>query len=119
MASRFPIFVFEKDDRVMRLVENEQKLFYHLEEIDIQNREYLFWDVNGVGVCLEISKRKIVAIENCENGKELTEAFAAFSQSLGLTVDLSGSPLEAWDRILEAAKKLPKRTGLLERLISK
>jgi hypothetical protein len=119
MALRFPLFVFEKDDRSMRLVENEESLFYHLEEIDIQNGEYLFWDVSGVGVCLQINKRKIVAVENCENGEELNEAFAAYSQSLGLTVDLSGSPLEAWDRILETAKKLPKRKGLLERLISK
>jgi hypothetical protein len=119
MALRFPLFVFEKDDRSMRLIENEGHLFHHLEEIDIQNGEYLFWDVDGVGVCLETNKRKIVAIKNCENGKALTEAFAVYSQSLGPAVDLTGSPLEAWKRILDGAKKRPKRKGLLERLISK
>jgi hypothetical protein len=112
MKLRFPLFVFEKDDSSMRLVENERNLFGHLEEIDIQNSEYLFWDVSGVGVCLQINKRKIVAIENCENGKALAEAFAAYCQSLRLAVDLAGSPLEAWNRILDGAKKRPKRTGL-------
>jgi hypothetical protein len=115
MALRFPLFVFEKDDRSMRLVENEESLFYHLEEIDIQNGEYLFWDVSGVGVCLQINKRKIVAIENCANGKALREGFAVYSQSLGLAVELEGSPLEAWNRILDRAKKRPKRTGSLVR----
>jgi hypothetical protein len=115
MASRFPIFVFEKDDRSMRLIENEENLFYHLEEIDIQNGEYLFWDVDGVEICLQVNKRKIAAIENCENGKALTQAFAAYSQSLGLAVDLAGRPLEAWRRILDGAKKRLKRTGSLAR----
>jgi hypothetical protein len=36
----FPLFVFEKDDCSMFLVETPDKVLYHLEPIDIENDEY-------------------------------------------------------------------------------
>ncbi|MGC2465256.1 MAG: hypothetical protein WA517_08675, partial [Candidatus Acidiferrum sp.] len=61
MAVQYPLFVFEKDDCSMQIVEKPDELFLNLEEFDIQNDEYLFWDANGQGVCLRLSKRKVVA----------------------------------------------------------
>jgi hypothetical protein len=76
MAIQYPLFVFEKDDCSMQTVEKPEQLFARLEEIDIKNDEYLFWDAIGRGVCLRVEKRRVVAIENCEAQKELSEAFA-------------------------------------------
>jgi hypothetical protein len=46
----FPLYVFEKDDWSMFLVEREEKLLYHIEPIDFENDEYLFWDAQGRGI---------------------------------------------------------------------
>ena len=43
MSIAYPLFVFDKSDRAMRLIEEPERLFFHLEEIDIENDEYLFW----------------------------------------------------------------------------
>jgi hypothetical protein len=52
MEVQFPLFVFEKDDRSMYLIESPERVFHHLEAIDIENGEYLFWDSTGAGVCV-------------------------------------------------------------------
>ena len=119
MGVQFPLFVFEKDNCSMQLIEKQEDLFHHLEEIDIENDEYLFWDTNGAGVCLQVKKRKVIAIENCEAAKPLTEAFQTYCQSLELAIDLGGSPIEAWNRIADALKSRPKKKGRFARLFSK
>jgi hypothetical protein len=116
MAVLFPLFVFEKDDCSMQSVEKPEDLFVHLEEFDIQNDEYLFWDANGAGVCLRMKKKKVVAIENCEAAKPLSEAFLAYCQSLDLVVDLANKPIETWTRIQDAVKRRPKKKRLFARL---
>jgi C-terminal processing protease CtpA/Prc len=116
MAVLYPLFVFEKDDCSMQLVEKPEDLFFHLEEFDIQNDEYLFWDANGTGVCLRMKKKKVVAIENCAAAKPLSEAFLAYCQSLDLVVDLANKPIETWTRIQDAVKRRPKKKGRFARL---
>jgi len=116
MAVQYPLFVFEKDDCSMQLVEKPKDLFFHLEEFDIRNDEYLFWDANGAGVCLRMNKRKVVAIENCEAAKPLPEAFLAYCQSLDLVVDIANKPIETWNRIQDAVKRRPKKRGLFAKL---
>jgi hypothetical protein len=118
MAVHYPLFVFEKDDCSMRIVGKPDELFLNLEEFDIQNDEYLFWDANGHGVCLRLNKRKVVAIENCEAVKPLPEAFQAYCQSLGLTVECASEPIETWHRIQAALKLRPRKKGLFGRLFS-
>jgi hypothetical protein len=119
MAIQYPLFVFEKDDCSMLTVEKPEQLFAHLEEIDIQNDEYLFWDASGRGVHLRVEKRKVVAIENCEARKDLSEAFVAYCQSLGLTVEFATQPVDTWKRIQAAEKLLPrKKVGLRESFLS-
>ncbi|HEX5425292.1 MAG TPA: hypothetical protein VFW94_17215 [Candidatus Acidoferrales bacterium] len=102
----------------MHLVEKESELFLHLEEFDIQNDEYLFWDATGQSVCLRTKKRKVVAIENCEGVKPLGEAFQAYCQSLSLTVEFAREPIETWRRIEAAVRLRPKKKSLFRRLFS-
>ena len=111
MSIAYPLFVFDKSDRAMRLIEEPERLFFHLEEIDIENDEYLFWDANGTRVRVRIIKRKSAAVENCEAAKPLSEAFLEYGQSLGLAIDVSGRPLEIWDRMKHEIKRNPKRKG--------
>ncbi len=102
----------------MLTVEKPEKLFAHLEEIDIQNDEYLFWDASGRAVHLRVENRKVVAIENCDAPKDLSEAFATYCQSLGLTVEFANKPVETWKRIQVAERLLPRKKGVFARLFS-
>jgi hypothetical protein len=118
MTIEYPLFVFEKDDCSMLTVDKPDQLFVNLEEIDIQNDEYLFWDANGLGVRLRVEKRKVVAIESYESPKSLSEAFLGYCQSRGLTVEFVSEPAEMWKRIQASEKLLPRKKGLFARLFS-
>jgi len=115
MASHtsFPLYVFEKDDWSMFLVESEDKLLYHIEPIDFESDEYLFWDAQGRGVRLTLERGVLTNIEQTENVMTVQEAFARYSQTLGVTVDPNGALSEIWER-LQANVKPP---SLLSRTI--
>jgi hypothetical protein len=119
MAVQFPLFVLDEDGCSMELIEKQEDVLRELEEIDIQNGIYLFWDANGAGARLQMKRRKVMAVENCESAKSLTEAFQAYCESLELAVDLRGSPIEVWNRIVDALKRRPKKKGVFARLFSK
>ncbi len=55
MIVTYPLFAFEKDDKSMRLIENESRLLSNFEAIDIENNEYVFWDANGGGLSVAVS----------------------------------------------------------------
>jgi hypothetical protein len=95
----FPLYVFEKDDWSMFLVESEDKLLYHIEPIDFENDEYLFWDAQGRGVRLTLERGVLTNIEQAENAMTVREAFARYSQTLGVTVDPKGPLPEVWARL--------------------
>jgi len=116
MNVEFPLFVFEKDDRSMLLIEKPDRLLYHLETIDIENDEYLFWDSTGAGVSVSAKRDAIDLIMRCDRSMSVSEAFQAYSQSLNLTVSLQGAPIEVWKRI---QSQLPKRRRLWARLFGK
>jgi hypothetical protein len=66
MNVEFPLFAFEKDDRSMLLIEKSDRLLYHLEAIDIENDEYVFWDAKGAGVCVSVTHDAIDQITRCQ-----------------------------------------------------
>lgn len=80
----FPIFVFEKDDHSMRLVESPERLLYHLEAIDIENGEYLFWDSIGAGVCVSVAGGVIDTVALCDQAMMLQQAFEAYARAYKL-----------------------------------
>ena len=72
MSVTYPLFAFEKDDKSMRLIENESRILSHLEAIDIENDEYVFWDASGEGVSVAVSvgafKSKLESVTSRPSG---------------------------------------------------
>jgi hypothetical protein len=108
MDVQFPLFVFEKDDRSMYLIETPERVLYHLEALDIENSEYLFWDSTGTGVCVSVALGAVEQIAPYDETISLREAFETYAQSNGLQVFLKESPLDTW-RSLQS-QLLPKKT---------
>lgn len=100
----------------MLLIEKSDRLLYHLEAIDIENDEYVFWDAKGAGVCVSVTHDAIDQITRCDRSMSLSDAFQAYSQSLSLRVSLQGPPSEVWGRI---QSQLPKRRPFWTRLFGK
>lgn len=112
----FPLFVFEKDDYSMFVVETPDKILYHVEPIDIENGEYLCWDANGRAVRISISGQRVTGICYGELEIPLAEAFRRYSDVHGLDVDTTGPFDQAWCRLKETESSLPRSRGLLSRL---
>jgi hypothetical protein len=79
----FPLYVFEKDDCSMFLVERPDRFLYHIEPIDIEYEEYLFWDSAERGVSVSVKHDKVSNIGHCDCEMTLREAFVRHSRSLG------------------------------------
>jgi hypothetical protein len=106
MDVQFPLFVFEKDDHSMYLVETPERVLYHLEAIDIENGEYLFWDSSGAGVCVSVTGDVLDPIRLCDPVLTLSEALGAYARTHKLQLPLEQSPLATW-RSLQS--QLPPR----------
>lgn len=113
---KFPLIVFETDDRSMFLIETPERLLHRLEKIDIENNEYVFWDSSGAGVCVSVAHGVKNQIAFCDNAMSVAEAFEAYARSYGLRLPLGESPLEIW-RSLQS--QLPPRRTLWARLFRK
>src|ERR1700746_2048468 len=99
----YPLFVFEKDDSSMLQIERFERILYHLETIDIENGEYLFWDATGAALCLEVKKLKVSNISPCESSFSLAQAFARYAERYQLPhAALEGTPIEIWSNIQSA-----------------
>lgn len=103
-STSFPLHVFEKDDWSMFLVESADKVLFYIEPIDFENNEYLFWDANGHGVRLTLQRGKLTKLEDADNEISLNEAFGRYSQTLGVTVDTTGTLAEVWARLQSNVK---------------
>jgi hypothetical protein len=110
---KFPLFAFEKDDRSMYMVESRERLLYDFEAIDIENDEYLFWDSNGTGVCVSVTRDVIEQVTFGDQAMTLPQAFEAYAQAYKLQRSQGQSPLDTW-RSLQS--QLPTRKTLWSRL---
>jgi hypothetical protein len=115
----FPLFVFEKDDCSMFLVEAPDRVLYHMEPIDIENGEYICWDTNGNAVRISVAGQRVTGIEYGAAGMPLAEAFRRHADAFGLDVDTTGPPDEIRRRLKEAESRLPRKGGLLSRLFKR
>jgi hypothetical protein len=103
----YPLFVFEKDDKSMRLIEDHGRILFHLEAIDIENDEYVFWDSTGLGVIVSVMKGNL-SVSPCKEVFPLRDAFKAYADANGLVrLILSGAPTEAWTQIKNALEGRP------------
>jgi hypothetical protein len=112
----FPLFVFEKDDYSMFVVETPDEVLYHMEPIDIESGEYLCWDANGKAVRISISGQRVTGICHGEPEIPLAEAFKRYSEVYGLDVDTTEPFDQVWCRLKDPASRLPRSRGLLSRL---
>src|ERR1700731_4934894 len=112
MDVQFPLFVFTKDDRSMCLIETPERIFYHLEAIDIENDEYLFWDSTGAGVRVSVAHGGVKQIAPCDQTISLREAFETYAQSYGFLVSPGESPMDTWRSF---QSQLPPRKTLWAR----
>jgi hypothetical protein len=115
----FPLFVFEKDDCSMRLVESADKILFHMEPTDIENDEYLCWDALGRAVRILIGGQQVIGIAYGEAEMPLAEAFMRHSEAFSLNLDTTGPVDEVWRRLKEAEAQLPRKRGLLSRLFGR
>lgn len=106
----FPLYVSEKDDWSMFLVESPAEMWCHIEPIDFENDEYLFWDAHGRGVRLRLQGGRLTrmatltSIEEADNEINLNEAFGRYAQALGVTVDTTGTLAEVWCKLQSNVK---------------
>jgi hypothetical protein len=119
VSVEYPIFVFEKDDHSMCLIEDESRIFYHLEAVDIENGEYVFWDAKGGGVSIEVSKGKMTGLGAGPAEFSLGDALVMFAKSEGISpAGAIASPIEEWNRIQDQLEKRLKK-GILSRIFSR
>jgi hypothetical protein len=114
----FPLYVCVDDGEVLR-IESVERILYHLEAIDIENDEYMFWDANGHGLKILIEKKRVSGFANAENKITLQQAFDDYVQQLGVSVDTTGTPEEIWDKVMKAKAELPRRPSFLSRLFNR
>ena len=109
----------------MRLIESYSRIPYHLEAIDIENEEYVFWDANGAGVSVAVTPTtafktgKLESVKLCSPVFPIQDALKEYAKSLGLPeVVAEGPPMEAWGRIQKELAGRPKKRSFLSRLFS-
>jgi hypothetical protein len=115
----FPLFIFEKDDCSMFLVEAPDKVLYQMEPIDIENDEYFCWDANGEAAKISVSGNRVARIEHGSSEMSLSEALKRHSYAFGLAVDMTGPAHEVWNRLKESEAKQPRKSGLLSKVFGR
>lgn len=115
MDVQFPIFVFATDGS-MTLIETPERILYHLEAIDIENGEYLFWDSTGAGINISIARGRVSKIVPCDRAMSLREAFESYAKSYGLQVIAKESALDTWKGF---ESQIPPRESLWKRLFQR
>jgi hypothetical protein len=119
MSIAYPLFVL-LDDRNMLVVESPDRILYHLEAIDTENEEYLFWDATGKQMEVKVLENRVSSILPCKPCLSLREAFASYLKTIGLPVALSeGPPMDAWTRIQEELRKHPKKSSWFTKLFAR
>ncbi|MBV9144599.1 MAG: hypothetical protein JO065_01695 [Acidobacteria bacterium] len=111
----FPLYVCLDDGTVIQ-IETADRILYHLEAIDIENDEYLFWDAAARPLKVAIAKGKVSGLESTENKITLPHAFEKYAEQLGVSIDVSGKPEEVWAGLRKAEESRPRRPGLFSRL---
>jgi hypothetical protein len=77
----FPLYVCLDDGEVIR-IEGFDRILYHLEAIDIENDEYMFWDAAGDGLKVLTQKGKVSGFEKIDNKITLQQAFEEYARQL-------------------------------------
>jgi hypothetical protein len=66
-------------------------------------------DAIGKPVRIAVKRQQVDTIQPCQESMTLHDAFVRNAASLGMSVDLSGSPEQVWSRLKEAERQLPPK----------
>ena len=106
----FPVYARLDEGTVIRL-ESSERILYHLEAIDIENDEYMFWDANSCGLKVLITKNRVGGFEKAANKITPQQAFEGYADQfaqLGVRVDTTGTPEEIYARLQKARESVPR-----------
>lgn len=108
----------------MRLIEGENQILSDLEGVDVENKEYVFWDASGDGVSVAVSvgefKSKLLGVTSCPPAFPLRDALRTYAMNVGLPGTIpEGPPLDVWKRIQTELAARPKKWGFASRLFAK
>ena len=81
MTVKYPILEQDRD-KWMFIIETESKLGYHLEAIDIENKEYMGWDIEGrpIEFYLDKNEIKVRYLSNETKWEDLKEAILNYAK---------------------------------------
>ncbi len=90
MNIEFPVFVCTKDSGEIQMFESLYDLQYHLEEIDVENAEYLVWDKCGKPVSLAVQKPVWINLESTIDLQQLDlkSCLEKYADKLGIAIKL-------------------------------
>ena len=120
----YPLFVFAKDDSSMRVIAEESGILRQLEATDIENEEYVFWDVNGASVSISVSvgpfKSKLESVALRTPAFPIREAFMLYAKTLGVAEPIvDGAPMDIWNRMQSQLESRSRKRSLLSKLFSR
>jgi hypothetical protein len=120
MSVTYPLFVFAKDDRSMRVIETPDSILSWHEAIDIENGEHVFWEATGSGVQIKVAGKEVMSMTPCAAPFSLDSALATYAESLNLLSNvIEDRPVEIWQRIEREHKRRPKKRSWLSRILSR
>jgi hypothetical protein len=115
---KFPIYVCLDDGEVMR-VESFETILHHLEAIDIDNNEYLFWDAHGRGLKILTEKNAVSGFHDRDNKLSCRQAIKAYATRLAMPIDANGTLDEVRARVEKAKESLPRPQSFWTRLFGR
>jgi hypothetical protein len=111
----FPLYVCLDEGTVIP-IETPDRILYHLEAVDIENDEYLFWDAQARPLKIGITNGKVASLESTENEITLVQAFEKYAEQLGVNIDVSGKPEDVWATLRKAEENRPRSPDFFSRL---
>jgi hypothetical protein len=119
MDITFPLFALEKNDGSMCLIEDRDRILYHLEAIDIENKEYVFWDLNGEGVSIAVARGRIASMTKSAPELTLRDALVSYAKHVGVPKTAqTGTPMDIWQRITATLESRRTKRSWMSRLTS-
>ena len=108
MDNPFPLYVQLDDGKLIR-IETMERILYHLEAIDIENDEYLFWDASGNGIKVVLTAKvgrfrnpTVSGLRPVENPISFQMAVQEWAKHIQVDVDANGTPQQIWERLCAA-----------------
>jgi len=124
MSVEFPIFVLAKDCGEVQRFDSIYELQKQLEEIDVENAEYLVWDKTGNPVSLAVQKPVWLKLESAVGAQQpdLKSCLEKYATAVGIDVGLKEASAQEFKRAYEQIESEAKgrtRPGVFGRLIGR